>query len=141
MIGYKLSQEEKKEIKNNLSSLLSNKDEIIFAYIHGSFIDAYWFRDLDIAVYLAENKLEKRTLGYELSLSVELEKALKLPVDIKILNYAPLSFRYEVTKGEVIFSRDEEIRYTFLEYTWHRYLDFAPVEREFMNELIRELNR
>lgn len=138
MIGYKLSQEEKKEIKNNLSSLLSNKDEIIFAYIHGSFIDAYWFRDLDIAVYLDENKLEKRALDYELSLSVELEKALKLPVDIKILNYAPLSFRYKATKGEKIFSRDEEIRYTFLEETWHCYLDFAPVEKEFMNEVIRE---
>lgn len=138
MIGYKLSQEEKKEIKNKLSSLLSKKGEIVFAYLHGSFIDAYWFRDLDIAIYLDENKLEKRALDYELNLSVELEKALKLPVDVKILNYAPLSFRYKITKGEKIFSRDEEIRYTFLEDTWHRYLDFAPVEKEFMNEMIRK---
>ncbi|MFP3909348.1 MAG: nucleotidyltransferase domain-containing protein [Archaeoglobaceae archaeon] len=137
MIGYKLSQEEKEEVKNRLSSLLSNKDEIIFAYIHGSFIDAYWFRDLDIAVYLDEKKVSKKALDYELTLSVELEKALKLPVDIKILNYAPLSFRYKVTKGKVVFSRNEEKRYTFLEDTWHRYLDFAPVEKEFMRETSR----
>ncbi len=138
MIGYELSQEEKKKVKNNLNSLLSNRDEIIFAYIHGSFIDAYWFKDLDIAVYLDEKKVSKKALDYELTLSVELEKTLKLPVDVKILNNAPLSFRYKVTKGEVIFSRDEEKRYTFLEDTWHRYLDFDPVEKEFMREMIRE---
>ncbi len=138
MIGYKLSQEEKKEVENKLNRSLSKKDEIIFAYLHGSFIDAYWFRDVDIAVYLDENKLKNRALDYELSLSVELEKVVHLPVDIKIFNYAPLSFRYEVTKGELIFSRDEQKRYTFLEDTWHRYLDFAPVEKEFMKEMIRE---
>lgn len=138
MIGYKLSQEEKEKVKNNLVRLLSKNDEIIFAYLHGSFIDAYWFRDIDIAVYLDEKKVNKRALDYELSLSVELEKTLKLPVDIKILNYAPLSFRYKVTKGEKILSSNEEIRYKFLEDTWHRYLDFAPVENEFMNEMARE---
>ena len=136
MIIYQLSKKEKKEIEDGLDPLLARTKEVIFAYIYGSFLSAAWFRDLDIAVFVDEKKVgRKEALDYEISLSLELEKMLRLPVDVKVLNYAPLSFRYEVTRGKLVFSRDEGAMFTFLEETWHRYLDFAPVEKQFIKEM------
>jgi uncharacterized protein YifE (UPF0438 family) len=57
-------------------------------------------------------------------------------VDIKIINYAPLGFKYEITKGEVIFSRNENKRYEFLEKTWQKYLDFKPIEKRFIMDML-----
>ncbi len=136
MIAHQLSKKEKKVIKDAIHSLLAREKEVVFAYLYGSFLSAAWFRDIDIAVFVDEKKIDRKdVIDYEISLSLELEKELHLPMDVKVLNYAPLSFRYEVTKGEVIFSRNEEVRFTFLELTWHRYLDFAPVEKQFMIDI------
>ena len=134
---HQLSKKRKKRIGDVLGPLLARRKEVMFAYLYGGFLSAAWFRDIDIAVFVDEMEIEKKdAMDYEISLSLDLEKELHLPVDVKVLNYAPLSFRYEVTKGEAIFSRDEEVRFTFLEETWHRYLDFAPVERQFIEEMV-----
>ncbi|MFQ6137143.1 MAG: nucleotidyltransferase domain-containing protein [Candidatus Hydrothermarchaeales archaeon] len=138
MKAHQLSKKEKEEIKNSLNSILAGRGEVVFAYLYGSFLSANWFRDVDIAVHIDEKGVSrKEALEYEIALSLELEKELHLPVDVKLLNYAPLSFRYDVTKGEVIFSRDEETRFSFIEETWYRYLDYAPVEREFIGEMFQ----
>ena len=93
----------KEEIKRKIKEILSKKDEVLFAYIHGSF-DELHFRDVDVAVYVDEEKVED-FLDYELKLSIEIEKEIKLPVDVKILNSAPLSFRYRAIKGELLISK------------------------------------
>ncbi|MBM4241717.1 MAG: nucleotidyltransferase domain-containing protein [Euryarchaeota archaeon] len=124
-------------MKNSLNFSLRKREEIIFAYLYGSFLYARWFRDVDVAVFLDEKRVERKdVLDYEISLSLELEGEFHLPADVKVLNYAPLRFKYEVTKGEVIFTRDESLRFLFLEETWHRYLDYMPVEREFIEMLL-----
>ncbi|MCS4541934.1 MAG: nucleotidyltransferase domain-containing protein [Euryarchaeota archaeon] len=137
MIVHQLSKKKKTGVKNSLNIILAKREEVVFAYLYGSLLSANWFRDIDIAVFVDEKRVSrKEALDYEISLSLELEKELRMPVDVKLLNYAPLSFKYEVTKGEVIFSRNEEARFSFLEETWHRYLDYAPVEREFIKEML-----
>jgi len=134
---HQLGNIEKEEIKNSLNFSLKEREEIIFAYLYGSFLSARWFRDVDVAVFLDEKRVERKdVLDYEISLALELERELHLPADVKVLNYAPLRFKYEVTKGEVIFTRDESLRFLFLEKTWHRYLDYMPVEREFIEMLL-----
>lgn len=137
MMIHQLSKKEKKKIKNSLNFIFEKKEEIIFGYLYGSFLSANWFKDVDVAVFVDEKKVSRKdVLDYEIGISLELEKNLHLPVDVKVLNYAPLTFRYEVTKGEVILSRDEDVRLFFLEETWHRYLDFMPVEKEFIREML-----
>jgi len=46
---------------------------------------------------------KKRQLKLELKLERELEEKIKLPIDIRILNYSPLSFRYNVIKDGNLF--------------------------------------
>jgi len=43
-----------------------------------------------LAIYLDETHLRANNLFYDVELSREIEKTLKIPVDIVILNYAPM---------------------------------------------------
>jgi len=121
-----------------LKSLLAPHDEIVFAYLHGSFLLKAAFRDVDIAVFLAPGAARPSDdVEYEIALSLRLEKALGLPVDVKILNRAPLSFRYHASRGILLLSRDESTREDFLRRTWSEYFDFARQARIYQEELTR----
>lgn len=116
---------------------MSQNRTIIFAYVHGSFLEQENFNDIDIAVYL-DNKTEANSdpAGLEISLSLELESRIQHPIDVKFLNAAPLSFRYHATKGRLILSRDENTREEFLCRTWSAYFDFMPVSKIYLQESV-----
>jgi len=122
------------EIREKLKKALEKHPEVVFAYLHGSVLETEYPRDVDVALYVEgiENPLE-----YELSIAVELERCLGKEIDVRILNDAPPAFRYRVvSRGEVILSRDEEKRLSFVERTVEEYLDFEPMERSAMRELL-----
>lgn len=129
---FKLSNDKKEKIKKNLIEIIQNKEEVIFAYLHGSFL-INGFNDIDLAFFV--NGIED-ILDYEITSSLEIEKQIHFPIDVKVLNPAPLGFKYEVTKGELLFSRDEEIRTDFIEKVWHQYLDFKPIEKEILMDMM-----
>lgn len=123
------------KIIENLRNQLSLNKRIIFAYVHGSFLDEENFNDLDIAIFLDKGiGINTDPVNLEISLSLELEKLIHLPIDVKILNAAPLSFCYHVTKGMLILSQDEKIREEFLCRTWSAYFDFQPVSKIYLQE-------
>ena len=69
--------------------------------------------------------------NYELALEIALEKTIRYPTDVRVLNNAPLSFQYNVIKsGEVVISRNENKRIEFHVRTITRYCDFAPPPQE-----------
>lgn len=125
---------DKDEIRKKIKELLIKKDEVIFAYIHGSF-ESIYFRDVDVAVYVDECRTED-FLEYELKLSVEMEKEIGLPVDVRVLNSAPPGFRYRAIMGELLVDGDEDIRFEFIERTLMEYLDFKPVEERIIREIL-----
>jgi len=47
---YRLPEAEKLKLLEKIKKKLETIDHIIFAYIHGSFINRKEFRDLDIAI-------------------------------------------------------------------------------------------
>ncbi len=101
--------------------ILKNKEEIIFAYVHGSFLEND-FRDIDIAVYL---KPIKKYLKYELYVEREIEDIVGYPVDVRFLNNAPLSFRFNVIKnGFLLFSKNEQISSDYESLSMNEYYDF-----------------
>ncbi|NPA89844.1 MAG: hypothetical protein GXO55_00090 [Chloroflexi bacterium] len=120
----------------------------MFAYAHGSLVDGLVpYRDVDVAVYVRPEWVQAhqdKTLAYVLSLSTELilalreEIGLRVPVDVQMLNEAPLPFRMHVVRdGRLLFTHDEELLADFIEYTARRYMDMAPLWREYTKELIR----
>jgi len=67
---------------------------------------------------------------------LQVEKALHLPVDVKVLNYIPVPLGYMVSKGRLLFSRAEEARFSWLEMTWDRYFDMQYFLRSSLNDLL-----
>jgi predicted nucleotidyltransferase len=121
-----------------LKDFLSGQDEVVFAYLHGSFAQGEEFRDVDVAVFLDDRATRPTDdVEYEISLSLKLEKELGLPVDIKILNHAPLSFRYHASQGTLLLTGDESTRESFLNRTWSEYFDFQPLSRIYLEDLTR----
>lgn len=130
-----MQHKDKSAIRNSLKSALEEYPEIVFAYVHGSFVKDGPFRDIDIAVYLKE--APPSALEYELALEAPLIRATPYPVDVRVLNNAPLSFRYQVIKqGRLLLVRDDNARSDFQEITLAHYCDFAPFRRLYLKETL-----
>lgn len=130
-------EKDKLEIIKKLKDVLSGEKEILFAYLHGSFLSEEKFEDVDIALYLEEEAIKNiDPLEKEILLALKLEKVIKKKVDIKILNFSPLSFRYNATSGYLLFSLDENKREEFLCRTWSEYFDFLPVSKIYFQEVL-----
>jgi len=97
------------DVRYRLREALEAREEIVFAYLHGSFAEGLPFRDVDVAVRL-DPALAMATdiFDNEMSLSVELTRSLRFPVDVHVLNGAPLGFQHNVLQGEVLLLRDED---------------------------------
>lgn len=137
--AYIVSPDNKNILRNNLANTLQENRAIIFAYIHGSFLTEDAFRDIDIAVYFDEQTaLDKaRQTRHEIALEMELEKMFKYPFDIRIVNIAPLSFRYNVLKnGRLLFSKDEDLSANFAARTMSDYMDFLPYRKRYLKEVL-----
>jgi predicted nucleotidyltransferase len=81
--------------------------------------------------------LPEAKLEYELQLEAKLIRAIGGIVDIRILNGAPLSFRYHVIKkGIPLIIRDENERVEFQEVTLSRYFDFAFFRAMYLKETL-----
>ena len=133
---YAASRKDKDKIQRMIVDILKERKEIIFAYLHGSFVKDD-FRDIDIAIYLNEGMDKKNILKYELFLERVLEEELSLPVDVRVLNNAPLSFRFKVIKGgELLFSRDEKLWCDFECLTFVKYHDFDFHRKTYRREAL-----
>ena len=124
--AFDSSQEERDRLSERLGSVLRNRDEIMFAYVYGSFVEGLPFHDIDVGVYVLKVE-EKEAISYNLTLGQALSKEMQMPVDVRILNFAPVLFLYHVIRGNVVFDRDEETRSRVVERTIQRYLDLKPM--------------
>jgi uncharacterized protein len=124
--AYRFSQEEKQNQIALIQSILRGYDEIVFAYVFGSFVEEETFHDIDVGIFLSEIPSENH-ISYCLVLSQTLSNKLQIPVDVRILNSAPASFLYHVIRGKLIVDRDEEVSAQVMEKTIQRYLDLKPL--------------
>lgn len=120
----------KKEIYQRLRQLLEARSEISFAYLHGSFIGDVAYHDVDVALYLEPPAADP--FDYQMALSVELTRALRLPVDVQVLNDAPLGFQHSVLQGELLFARDEAQFTDFIEHVGWEYMQFSHHLRDYL---------
>lgn len=131
-----ITPDDKKTIIDRLSPCLESHQDIAFAYLHGSFVIEDRFKDIDIAVYF--NPSPSSPLQAELKLETELSNAIKeYPIDVRVLNQAPLSFRYNVIKhGQPFVVHDDDLRSDFVEATLSNYFDFYPFLKIYLKEAL-----
>jgi hypothetical protein len=106
-----IEMDKRQQIIQKINLALAKREEIVFAYIFGSFLDAPSFRDIDIGVYVTGIK-EDDIFDYELEVAEEVADYGSIPfdiVDIKVINFAPFNFLNSVFKGRLLFSRNEQL--------------------------------
>lgn len=154
------SPEERDGILGVLQDAIGAKPHIGFAYVHGSFVAQRPFHDIDIGVYLLWDPVQRSDWPALALLAGELEQACRkapqpssdgaanmdsrtadrertIPVDVRVLNDAPLAFCYHALRGHLLFSRNEAVRVPWAAQIVSRYLDIRPLRHAALKEAIR----
>lgn len=128
-----VSPEGREHILNEIGELLGRRDDVLFAYVYGSFARGEPFSDIDVGVYLSD-----RASGFDdLMFEAFLERKLGFPVDVRVINEAPLSFAFRViSEGSVVCSKDEAKRAAFESRIRLSYFDFKPFRDRYYREAI-----
>lgn len=136
MMKYTIDSSQKEKLIEIFAHQLEKQDkEIRFAYIFGSFISETYFSDIDIGIVVGFDL--KSPLDFEIELENQLEKIAKFPVDVRVLNNAPISFTQNVFRtGRVILDKYPNIRADFEGKILKEYFDFAPYHRLYLQEVI-----
>ena len=75
-------------------------------------------------------------LEFELSMETALEKEVRLPVDVRVLNSAPLSFQHQVIKsGLLVIDTDPNRRAAFEGQVRKQYFDFSRFRKRYLKEV------
>lgn len=131
---FSVSAPKRKHIIKQLEEKLCRKPEVLFAFIYGSFLEGS-FRDIDIGIFLDESRVPLTDqLEYSLDMLDELSLLMDYPLDVRVINGAPVAFRYNVTCGRLLFARDEELLTHVVERTRDEYFDFQAVIEKYLEE-------
>ena len=124
---YTASVEQKNQIKSSIAEILMTVEDIHFSYMFGSFIEENTpFHDIDLGVFFAEkNRLRMTEAAIDLAILLSWKTAY--PVDVRVLNFAPVSFVYHALRGELIYEKNTDIRCQVMENTVRKYLDMKPI--------------
>ncbi|MGB9871191.1 MAG: hypothetical protein ACPLYD_05985 [Anaerolineae bacterium] len=116
---------------------LAGVSGLVAAVLYGSAAEGLPFRDLDIALIVDREVCpEERDWDLENGLADRLARLVPVPVDVHVVNDAPLALRYNVTRGRPFWVSDPERYADFLEQSWDLYFDFAPVSRRYLEEMV-----
>ena len=130
---HRLAPKAKRQAGERLATLVQERRDIAFAYIHGSFLEDVPFHDIDLGVYLSDVQ-EGTATSRALELAHIFSRELQLPVDVRVLNFAPIAFLYHIIRGRLILERDEDLHRRVVEHTMQRYLDIKPIIRNGLKE-------
>lgn len=123
-------------IRAEIATFLKAFPEILFAVLYGSAVEGMTFRDLDLALWVDRSRLPSEgDLEFEFRVESQMRQCLPFVVDVRVVNDAPLSFRYHVSRGIPLLVRDEDAFTTFQERTWDDYFDFRPISFAYLKDM------
>ena len=128
----------KRNILKTLKKSLSPRSEIIFLYVHGSFLDSLPFRDVDLALYVDSKQINsQQAFDYSFDLSLQLSKQTGFEIDVQVMNFSPLGFQQSVLRnGKLLFSKDENLRLNLIESISLEYIDFFELNKQYIRQLM-----
>jgi predicted nucleotidyltransferase len=126
---------QRREIREKIAAVLAQMPEIAFAFLHGSFLSEPSFRDIDLGIFVrGVDRSEYWNYEYRLSKEIENTLSSSFVIEAKVINEAPLSFRFHVITGKLLFTRDEDFVVDFMIHTARDYLDMAPLRQRYIME-------
>lgn len=141
-----INRDEKEGILKKVKQYLSQRPEILMAYLYGSYAkgNPRNHSDIDIAIYLDHIVDDAQyPYGYRADIISSLIKLLGANrIDLIIINDSPPYLRYQVIRyGTLIFTRSEAKRIEFHTGTISKYLDvkyLLSIQRQFMSRRLAE---
>ena len=127
-VAYTVSPEQREALSHQLREQLEREPGMRFVYLYGSVLESDRVHDVDIGLFLDDTAVPQQATIAD-SLSAKLTAAVGLPVDVRVLNGAPLSFLYHVLRGQLLLCQDEAFLTDMIEDVARRYLDLAPLLR------------
>ena len=94
------------EVARALSDSLDREPHVVFAYLHGSFVGTWPFHDIDVGVYL--NSAASDQTRHAVDVADRLSRRVGYPVDVRVLNVAPVPFVFRTLQGELLVSHDDD---------------------------------
>lgn len=120
---------DKTKIRATIASTLVDCTEVIAVYLFGSVAlgNAHQQSDIDIAILFADTLLPSLRFQRALEIGAQLETSFTQPVDVIVLNDAPVFLRFQVLKtGIVLLDFDRTKRCLFHMRAMNRYYDTKP---------------
>ena len=123
---FRAEPAERERIRRTLVKVLGDEPDLAFAWLHGSFLSTDEFHDIDVGVHL--NATTDARLRRGLELAARLDRETGFPIDVRVLNDAPVTFLFHVFReGSLLLSRNDEGLADLMERTVREYLDMAPL--------------
>jgi len=124
-----VSSDERERLTRAIKGRLLQERDIVFAYLHGSFLTEESFRDIDVGIFSGVAK----DLSFESDLSFELSTAIGYELDVRVINGAPVAFQMAALRnGRLLLSRNDNARTDFIENVGRRYREYAHFRNVFM---------
>ena len=124
-----------KKIVRITSVYFAKRDDIIFAYLFGSYAKdkQTYLSDIDIAVYMKENK---HVFDKKLEILRDLSKILKTDnIDLVILNKAPISLLTKILANKaILIDKDPPVRHAFESLNMRKGFDFSYFENRILEQ-------
>jgi predicted nucleotidyltransferase len=134
--NHTLPPKEKERIVNEIVSFFNGQvEDAAIVYLFGSFVGDGKFSDVDLGIVTF--KRVQRLLDVELEIESRLERIIKCPADVRVLNNAPVSFIQNVIRsGRVILDRDPSLRADFEGNALKQYFDFSRFRDQYLKEVL-----
>ncbi len=127
---YRAEPVERERVVRALTAALETEPDLEFAWLHGSFLSGGGFHDVDVGVHLNTHTAAEVRFRCALDLAVRLDREAGFPVDVRVLNDAPVTFLFHVFRqGRLLLSRNDEHLADVMERTVREYLDMEPLLR------------
>jgi len=99
-------------LKNILIQYLSNKDEVVFAFLYGSYSKGTFLKDsdLDLAIYFKEGT----TPLHIDNIWDEIQKSTKKDVEVLVLNGAKAPIAWQALRGTRLVIKDWKIYLSYM---------------------------
>jgi predicted nucleotidyltransferase len=127
---HRTSPSERPAVLERLTKALADHPNVEFAYAYGSFLEDAGFRDIDVAIWTTMPAAAR----IDLELGIALTRVAGYPVDLRIINQAPVSFLFHVLRGQQLVVRNERHLADLIESTARTYHDRAPLTRRAVRE-------
>jgi len=114
---------------NVLKEVLEKDEDVLFAYLYGSY--GYGFAhlesDVDIALYLKHSDIKGFIEKEKRLTSILVTELHTDKIDLRILNVSPILLQYEILKeGIPILIRDESEKVDFETRVMNRFFELKP---------------